>query len=158
MALEQTINQVKTWRSSGYKFVLVTGVFDLLHIEHLRFLTKAKAAGDKLLVGIESDRRVKAIKGHERPVNNQTIRQEQLLALKAVDSVFVLPEQFSAQVDWETLISQIQPDIYAVSSHTSYLENKQAICQKYGITFAVVHQFNPAYSSSKLHQKLLHSL
>jgi D-glycero-beta-D-manno-heptose 1-phosphate adenylyltransferase len=136
------------------RIVLVTGVFDLLHIEHIRFLTKAKALGDKLLVGIESDYRVKEIKGYERPVNNQEVRKEQLEALKPVDEVLFLPDNFNSQSDWESLIARIKPYAYAVSSHSSFLENKRWVCKKYGVRFEVVHKFNPDYSSSKILQKL----
>jgi D-glycero-beta-D-manno-heptose 1-phosphate adenylyltransferase len=148
------IQLIKQWQSAGQKVVLVTGVFDILHIEHVRFLAKAKEAGDKLLVALESDARVKAIKGFERPLNDQQIRLEQVLSLKYVDLAFILPESFSSQADWEQFMSELKPDIYAVSSHTKYLENKQRICRKYGISFQIVHQYNPAYSSSALIEKI----
>ena len=154
MTKEAVIKQIQTWQQAGQKVVLVTGVFDLLHIEHLRFLTKAKASGDKLVVGLESDARVKSIKGHERPINSQAIRLEQMEALKSVDLVFILPEVFSNQVAWEQLIATLKPDIYAVSSHTSFLANKRAICQKFGVTFTIVHQHNPKFSSSLLLAKI----
>src|SRR3990172_12032671 len=59
------------WRSLGKKIVLVTGVFDLLHDEHRNFLKVAKKAGDFLIVGLESDTRVRALKGVGRPVHDQ---------------------------------------------------------------------------------------
>lgn len=155
MPLTLMSKQVKSWQSHGYRVVLATGVFDLLHIEHLRFLTKAKAAGDKLLVGIESDARVKTIKGQNRPVNSQTIRLEQLRALRAVDLAFILPKTFNSQSDWENLMQQLHPDLYAVSSHTSFLKNKQAICRQFGIQFKIVHQQQPAHSTSLLIAKLI---
>lgn len=137
------------------KLVLVTGVFDVIHIEHLRFLKKAKERGDKLIVGIESDKRVREIKGHERPVNDQRVRQEQLEALRWVDGVIILPEQFGCQKDWEDLLKVIKPDVYAVSSHTSYIANKQATCERLGIEFTIVHEFNPHYSTSTMLNKLM---
>ena len=135
--------------------VLVTGVFDLIHIEHIRFLHKAKKQGDLLIVGIETDDRTRKIKGHERQINSQSIRKEQLEALKAVDQVVILPEHFSSQEDWVSFMKDISPAVYAVSSNTSYLENKQYICNELGIKCKVVHEFNPDYSSTKIHQKLL---
>jgi cytidyltransferase-like protein len=139
----------------GCKVVLATGVFDLLHVEHLRFLRKAKAAGDKLIVGIESDARIRGLKGKGRPVNNQRIRQEQMSSLKAVDLAFTLPRQFSSQADWEALMASLKPDLYAVSSHDSYLQNKRAICRKTGIGFRIVHKHNPGFSTSQLIARLL---
>jgi cytidyltransferase-like protein len=158
MTTNQAIKRINSWQQSGKSVVLTTGVFDLLHIEHIRFLTKAKLAGDKLIVGIENDKRVRDIKGVERPVNNHRIRIEQLEALKVVDTAFLLPTQFSSQTDWEQFMRNLHPDTYAVSSHTSYLENKLNICQKFNIDFRIVHQFNPDYSTTNLHQKLLAEL
>jgi len=158
MTVKQISTQIAAWHRQGKKVVLVTGVFDLLHIEHIRFLTKAKAAGDKLIVGLESDARVRQIKGHERPVNSQNIRLSQATALKPVDLVFILPESFNTQADWENLLLNLKPDIYAVSSHTSYLKNKQHICTKFGIGFRIVHRFNPNYSTSRIFEKLTQDL
>jgi D-glycero-beta-D-manno-heptose 1-phosphate adenylyltransferase len=148
------IQLIKQWQSQGEVVVLATGVFDILHIEHLRFLKKARKAGDRLLVGLESDARVKAIKGHERPLNDQSIRLEQLQTLKAVDDAFLLPQEFNTQAQWEALMSQLQPDVYAVSSHTKHQENKRQICQKFGISFQIVHEYNPDFSSSALIEKI----
>lgn len=142
--------QIKSWQNQHHKIVLVTGVFDILHIEHIRFLQKAKLEGDYLLVGIETDMRVKKIKGPDRPINTEVIRAEQLAALKSVDGVFYLPETFSSQTDWESFMETLHPDTYAVSSHTLHQENKQYICQKYGVNFKVVHQHNQSISSTHL--------
>lgn len=143
------------WRETKQKVVWVTGVFDLLHIEHMKFLEKAKAAGDKLLVGVEPDRRVRQIKGDNRPVNPEMARVEQLNYLKPVDLAFILPEQFDRQEDWETLMGKIRPAVYAVSSHTKWQENKQNIAEKYGAEFKIVHQFNSDYSTSAFYRRLL---
>lgn len=132
------------------KKVLVTGVFDVLHKEHIVFLQKAKKLGDALIVGIESDIRVKQIKGPERPVFSQQERKARLEDLQIADKVFVLPEQFSKPSDHEALIAKIQPDYFAVSSHTQHLDKKRKIVEKYGGKLVVVHEHNPEISSSKL--------
>ena len=152
------LKQIDKWKQQGETIVLATGIFDLLHIEHLRFLTRAKAAGDKLIVGIETDVRVKQIKGENRPINNQQVRLEQLNSLKSVDLAFILPDKFHTQADWEKLVQDIKPDIYAVSSHTSYLANKKRVAEKCGCQFRVVHQHNPQYSTSKILHPLLKEL
>lgn len=130
------------------KIVLVTGVFDLLHQEHQRFLKKAKAVGDFLVVGIESDVRVQQIKGKDRPIHNQEVRKANLETLGIADVVFILPEKFSHPSDHELLISQIQPDVLAVSSHSQHLEKKAVIVKKYGGEIKIVHQHNPKVSST----------
>lgn len=130
--------------------VLVTGVFDVLHAEHITFLRNAKALGGRLLVGIESDVRVRAIKGVNRPVNSQQVRKKNLEKLAIVDDVFVLPEKFDTVEDRRRLLKKLQPDILAVSSHTPFLTKKLQLMQEIGGRVEVVHQHNPEISSTIL--------
>lgn len=131
------------------KVVLVTGVFDILHQEHEIFLQKAREQGERLIIGVESDVRVKKMKGVGRPINPQKKRVENLIKLQITNDVFILPEQFDKPQDHEALISKIKPDILAVSSHTMHLDKKTKIVEKYGGKVVVVHQQNPLYSSTK---------
>ena len=71
------------------KKIWTNGCFDILHIGHIKMLQYARSLGDNLVVGIDSDRRVKELKGDSRPINNQDDRREFLLALSCVDDVFV---------------------------------------------------------------------
>lgn len=93
-------------QSRGGKVVFTNGVFDLLHPGHVRYLQEARALGDALIVAINSDRSVRAIKGPERPVTPEDERAEVLLALACVDAVVVFDEDTPHAV-----ISRIQPDI-----------------------------------------------
>lgn len=147
---QHIITQVKTWQSQGLRVGLATGVFDLLHIEHLRFLTKAKALGDKLIVGVETDNRVAQMKGNHRPINRLIIRLEQLEALKAVDMSFSLPSLFDTQSAWVTFMQTLKPDYYAVSSHSNFIKNKQTICRQTNVAFYIVHPHNPKISTTQL--------
>lgn len=151
MNIDQLLNWLKDNRKNN-SLVLVTGVFDLLHEEHLQFLHKAKQKGDLLLVGLESDLRVKQLKGENRPIWNEDRRVVELEHTKIADAVFILPEQFSKPVDHEKLISQIKPDFLAVSSHTAHQDKKKALVEKYGGKLAVVLEHNPNISTS---QKIL---
>lgn len=154
MSLKSIIHQISVWHTQNLKVVLVTGVFDLLHLEHLRFLEKARSSGDKLVVGIESDIRVSEIKGPHRPLNPQAVRLEQLQHLKSIDLVFILPSDFTTQAAWSQLLIDLKPDIYAVSSHSSHLQNKQKLCQACGVKFQIVHPHNPEFSTTILESKL----
>lgn len=136
------------------KKVLVTGVFDILHIEHIRFLEVAKKQGGKLLVGVETDARVKQIKGPNRPINNQEVRLEQVRAIKFVDEAFLLPEKFNEYKDWWELMKTINPEMYAVSAHSAHLATKKEICQKLGIRLAIVRPHNPDISTTILLEKM----
>lgn len=129
--------------------VLATGVFDMLHQEHIAFLQKSAAVGDIFIVGVETDKRVKEMKGSNRPIHSIEKRVEMVKALGVATYVFSLPEQFSNQEDWEGFIATIRPDIYAVSSHTPYLQNKQAIMKKFGGSVVVVHEHNPLISTTQ---------
>jgi len=71
------------------KKIWTNGCFDILHIGHIKMLQYARSLGDNLIVGIDSDRRVKELKGDSRPINNQDDRKELLLALSCVDNVFI---------------------------------------------------------------------
>jgi len=88
------------------KIVFTNGCFDILHPGHVDLLSRAKALGTKLIVGINSDASVKAIKGRNRPINNQDERREVLLGLRVVDDVVVFDE-----LTPENLIKQIKPDV-----------------------------------------------
>lgn len=129
---------------------LVTGVFDLLHEEHFIFLKKAKNLADLLLIGLESDVRVKQMKGSDRPINNQAARLENLRKLDIADFVFILPEQFSKPLDHRALILKIKPNFMAISSNTLFQAEKTKILAEFSAKLVVVHDFNPDFSSSKI--------
>lgn len=129
--------------------ILATGVFDILHQEHVNFLTKAKELGE-LVVGIESDVRVRKIKGEGRPINRQEIRKANLEALQIADEVFILPEAFDSPDTRLRLLKDLAPDVLAVSANTPHLENKARLMQEIGGRVEVVHQHNPNISTTQI--------
>lgn len=129
--------------------VLVTGVFDVLHEEHVRFLMDAKKLGT-LIVAIESDGRVRQLKGHTRPINAAPVRMQNLIDLNIADEVMVLPDKFSQTTHHRAFLKLIKPDILAVSSHTSHLDKKVKLMQEIGGRVEVVRKHNPKVSTSKL--------
>lgn len=142
--------KLQTLRQQNKKIVLVTGVFDILHAEHQAFLGEAKKLGDFLLVGIESDVRVRKLKGEGRPVNSQDLRVHNLLNWQIADEVFILPEQFSSPQDHEDLIALIQPSFLAVSAHTPHQAEKKRLVEKYGGELRIVLEHNPEISTTKI--------
>ena len=94
------------------KSVFVNGTFDILHLGHLALLNYARSLGDKLFVAIDSDERVKQLKGPTRPIYDVFQRKTMLLNLKAVDEV----EVFSSDEELEMLIKQIKPAIMVIGS------------------------------------------
>jgi rfaE bifunctional protein nucleotidyltransferase chain/domain len=98
---------VERGRGEGKKIVFTNGVFDILHPGHIRYLRDARALGDLLIVGVNSDRSVKALnKAPDRPINPEHERAEVLGALASVDAVVVFDEDTPHEI-----ISAIQPDI-----------------------------------------------
>jgi rfaE bifunctional protein nucleotidyltransferase chain/domain len=93
-------------RAAGKTIVFTNGVFDLLHVGHLRYLRRARDLGDALLVGLNSDRSVRQIKGPERPITTESERAEVLEALDCVDGVVIFDEETPRD-----LIAAIQPDV-----------------------------------------------
>jgi D-beta-D-heptose 7-phosphate kinase/D-beta-D-heptose 1-phosphate adenosyltransferase len=95
-----------TAREAGRRVVFTNGVFDLLHPGHVRSLAAARALGDALIVGVNSDRSVRANKGETRPTMPEQERAEILAALACVDAVAIFDAETPADI-----IGQIQPDI-----------------------------------------------
>ena len=93
-------------RTAGHRLVFTNGVFDLMHIGHVRYLTQARALGDALVVAINSDRTVRELKGDSRPVFNQAERAEILAALRVVDYVIVFDD-----ISPRSLIASLLPDV-----------------------------------------------
>ena len=99
----ETINR---WKKEGKKIVFTNGCFDIIHAGHVDYLEKAKALGDVLVVGVNSDESIRRIKGKDRPVNIQEHRKRVLEALKPVDLVIIFEEDTP-----ERLIKEIKPDV-----------------------------------------------
>jgi len=93
-------------RRAGRRIVFTNGVFDLLHPGHVRYLTAARALGDLLIVGVNSDRSVHANKGETRPTMPERERAEILSALRCVDAVVVFDEDTPAGI-----VERLQPDV-----------------------------------------------
>jgi len=106
------------------RIVLAGGCFDILHIGHVRFLSKAKKMGDYLIILLESDEKVKKLKGKNRPIFTQEIRAEMLSALICVDLVVVLP-MMENDSDYLKLVMKIKPHIIAVTENDLRIEKKK---------------------------------
>jgi len=105
---EQLQRRVAEWRRAGESVTLANGFFDLLHVGHVRYLRAAKKLGGRLIVAINSDESVCALKGEGRPLMPANERAEILAALADVDAVVIFPER-----DVRALIREIRPDVQA---------------------------------------------
>lgn len=105
-AIDDAAGFAEALRARGKRVVFTNGVFDLLHPGHVRYLQAARAEGDALIVGVNSDRSVRAIKGPTRPITPEAERAEILAALACVDAVAIFDDDTPAQI-----IRRIQPDV-----------------------------------------------
>jgi D-glycero-beta-D-manno-heptose 1-phosphate adenylyltransferase len=105
-----SIDDAAAWadeqRRAGRRVVFTNGVYDLVHPGHVEYLEAAKAAGDVLIVAVNSDRSVRANKGPSRPILPETERAELLAALRVVDAVVIFDEETPAAI-----VRRIQPDV-----------------------------------------------
>lgn len=107
MTKEQLVEQLQPLRANGSRIVFTNGCFDLMHIGHTRYLQAAKALGDFLVVGVNSDDSVRSLKkAPDRPIVSEAQRAEVLAALGSVDFVVLFPEP-----DPKALITAVQPDV-----------------------------------------------
>lgn len=106
MSLTEAAALVERLRRDGRTVVFTNGVFDLLHPGHVRYLQDARREGDALVVGVNSDRSVRANKGPARPINPEEERSEVLAALACVDAVVIFDEDTPREI-----IERLQPDV-----------------------------------------------
>ncbi|QDR82047.1 D-glycero-beta-D-manno-heptose 1-phosphate adenylyltransferase [Sporomusa termitida] len=115
-------------KAAGKIIVFTNGCFDILHAGHVRYLNGARALGDCLIVGLNSDESVRRLKGPTRPVNDQQDRAEVLAALRAVDYVVVFPETTA-----ENIVAAVQPAVYAKGGDYSVKDLPEShIVESYG--------------------------
>ena len=106
MGVKELINRIDPFRRSGKQVVFTNGCFDIMHAGHVRYLAAARSEGEILVVGINSDKSVKSIKGENRPIMPQDQRAEVLAGLWCVDYVVFFDEP-----DPLRLIQAIKPDV-----------------------------------------------
>ena len=131
---DELMKLVEHFRANGASIVLANGCFDLFHVGHVRYLCGAKSLGDKLIVGINSDRQTKLLKGEGRPFIPEKERAEIVASLKCVDAVTIFDEPTVTE-----LIRAIRPDVHAKG--TDYTEEnvpERDVVREYGGRVAIV--------------------
>ena len=105
---EKLVEVLKNLRQKNKKIVTTNGCFDILHVGHVRYLKQAKNLGNVLIIGLNTDKSVKSIKGPKRPLNSENDRAEVLTSLECVDYVVLFDEDTP-----DKLLDKIKPDIHA---------------------------------------------
>lgn len=132
LSVEEAIAVSKTFRDQHKKIVLVGGCFDILHIGHILFLTKAKEQADIVMVLLEHDQSIRKQKGDGRPINTQIDRAQMLAALKVVDVVVCLPVMTS-NTSYDDLIFSLKPAIIATTKRDDARVHKERQAKALGI-------------------------
>lgn len=134
--------QLAEWRTVGKSIGLTSGVFDLLHVAHMRFLERASTLVDILLVGVDSDEKVVSRKGKGRPILGESERIEMLSHMRHVGAVYL---KSSSRPRW-WLISEVRPDVLIVSSEHYGLDDVAKLSQLCGRVEVIRPQPNVATS------------
>ena len=147
--LSNALALVSRLREAGRTVVFTNGVFDLLHPGHLRYLQHARTLGDALIVGLNSDRSVRAIKGPERPINPEHERAEVLAALACVDGVVIFDEDTPHDV-----IAALQPDVLVKGADWAEdaIVGRDIVEARGGTVVRVA--IEPGYSTTAILQKI----
>lgn len=152
IALEALKALRQQWKQDGKVVVWTNGCFDILHIGHIRSFQAAKALGDLLIVGINSDQSIKTIKGEDRPIIMEQERAEILTALKAVDYVVIFDESTP-----EKILGEVQPDIHCKGKDYEPPNGKPIpeapLVESYGGTIHYLPFFS-GHSTTNLIQKI----
>jgi rfaE bifunctional protein nucleotidyltransferase chain/domain len=143
----QELERFLSGKSKG-KIVLAGGSFDILHIGHVKFLSEAKGAGDYLIILLESDQKVKKVKGSNRPVFIQKERAEMLSSIRSIDLIVLLP-MMENDSDYLNLVMKIKPDIIAVAEDDPHIEKKRRQAKKVGAMLKII-SLTKTFSTSKL--------
>lgn len=139
---------VQSWQDAGQEVVFTNGVFDILHVGHVRYLQASRLLGDKLIIGLNADDSVRRLKGDSRPINNLEARAEVLAALQCVDLITFFEEDTPLEI-----ISLILPDILTKGGDYSIDKIVGAeIVQDQGGTVHSI-DFIPGYSTTGILNK-----
>jgi len=133
-SLDAIRGMIRSARARNKRVVLANGIFDLLHVGHVRYLEAARREGDLLVVAINSDASARQLKGPGRPILDERARAELVAALAAVDGVVIFPE-----LNVEHLLELLHPDVHAKGTdYTPDTVPERATAARLGIRIAIV--------------------
>ena len=151
LTLDALAQKAEELRARGTRLVATNGCFDLLHVGHVRYLQSARRLGDALVVGVNGDASVRALKGESRPLNRESDRAEVLAALASVDFVAVFPEVRATE-----FLKSVRPAIYVKGGdyrpETLDAEERAALKQM-GTRIEII-PFEQGYSTSGVIERM----
>jgi D-glycero-beta-D-manno-heptose 1-phosphate adenylyltransferase len=148
----QLANTLAQWRAAGDRIVFTNGCFDILHFGHLHYLADARALGERLVIGLNSEASVRRLKGPTRPINDELTRTHLLAALVVVDAVVIFEEDTPLE-----LIKQVQPDILVKGGDwkPEQIVGSDLVLANGGQVLSL--PFVEGYSTTNIEQKILNN-
>lgn len=151
-SLEELSKTVQHLKGIGLEIVLTSGSFDLIHLGHAKYLAKAKELGDVLVVGVDSDAKIRRRKGEDRPLVPERERLEMLAHQRPVDLLYLKPEE---EERW-ALIKAVEPDVLVLTADHSYSETEQAELEEIVGRIEVLERQATITTSERIRQLHMH--
>jgi rfaE bifunctional protein nucleotidyltransferase chain/domain len=150
--LEEMTRTVTHLKGLGYKVVLTSGSFDLIHLGHVKYLARAKQLGDVLAVGVDSDAKIRRRKGEDRPMVPEGERLELLAHQRPVDLIYLKEDGESR---W-ALIKAVEPDVLVLTADHSYSEDDLAGLGELCGRIEVIERQTSVTTSERIRQMYMH--
>ncbi len=150
--LDELAKTVDHLKGIGLKIVLTSGSFDLVHLGHVKYLAKAKELGDVLVVGVDSDAKIRKRKGEDRPMVPEQERLEMLAHQRPVDLLYLKPED---EERW-ALIKAVEPDVLVLTTDHGYSDEEQAQLEEIVGRVEVVPRQATITTSERIRQLHMH--
>jgi rfaE bifunctional protein nucleotidyltransferase chain/domain len=151
-SLGEVAEQVRALRRDGSRVVLTSGSFDLIHLGHVKYLARAKECGDVLLVGVDSDAKIRRRKGDDRPMVPQAERLEMLAYQRPVDLIYLKHDD---DPRWG-LIKAAQPDVLVLTAGHSYTDDECEGLREFCGRIEVVERQSDVTTSERIRQMYMH--
>jgi D-glycero-beta-D-manno-heptose 1-phosphate adenylyltransferase len=151
-SLEAMAERVANLKGLGQRIVLTSGSFDLIHLGHVKYLAKAKELGDVLVVGVDSDRKIRDRKGEDRPLVPEQERLEMLAHQRPVDLIYLKVDEDER---W-ALIKAVEPDVLVLTEDHSYTQEEQALLSELCGDVAVLERQASVTTSERIRQLYMH--
>ena len=151
-SLETMATTVSHLKGLGYRIALTSGSFDLIHLGHVKYLTRAKELADVLVVGVDSDAKIRRRKGEDRPMVPQAERLEMLAHQRPVDLIFLKEDEHER---W-ALIRAVQPDVLVLTADHSYDDEDQRALLELCGAIEVVERQSSVTTSERIRQMYMH--
>jgi len=148
LSRDEIAARIAQWRETGETIVFTNGCFDILHVGHLKTLTRASSEGTRLIVGVNSDDSVRRLKGPTRPINDEVDRAELLAGFRCVDAVVIFGEETPVE-----LLEVVRPHVH-VKGGDYRVEDlpEREVVEKHGGRIVII-DLVPGRSTTNLIQK-----